>query len=115
MVIQFKTKNKVTNLDALNGKDAYALAVLNSYDALNHSGTITYIMQRDNLSREPIVTKPFHLEVLDVDNLFNQLGLSIPAGGGYDAPNRQIIATAFQVKLGIDGMFGLTSNDWEIV
>lgn len=121
--IILKSKIKINNLDALNNKDCYAIIELRKFDALSYTGLAVYkkvIEEEDddgNIIENLVIDikDPIAFKKEEVDYLFSQINLSIPAGGEYDNPNRAIIASAFKYKIANNGAYGLSAQDWEII
>lgn len=123
--IILKTKNKVTNLDAMKGNDAYAYAYLLDFDILNYKYTVVYKAEVEITDEDgntivdyqtvPKGRKGGSIDPAEIQTLFDLTGSDIAQGENFDTEMRAIITTAFIYKVGQDAHFGLDSNDWEVV
>lgn len=121
--ITIKSKNKVPNLDAINAKDAYAVAKLAVYDMLTHSGRIYYGAEIETTDDDGNVSvkirqdeiSNFDFTAEEVQQLFQVTGEEILQGENFDTEIRNIIAQAFLYQVVVDQRYGLTANDWEVI
>lgn len=121
--IVLKTKNKVTNLDSLHAKDAYAKAYLQSFDILNYTYKVEYKAeiiyneggQDQHIDMQILRSITAEMEPSDIQALFDATGSDIAQGENFQNEMRTLLTTAFLYQVGQDGWFGLTANDWEVV
>lgn len=118
--IIYKSKEKVPNLDAIEGQDAYVEAQLKRFDILDYSYQINYValLERTDEDNNPITQAKIikvsygRFSPAEIQALFDATGKDIAVGENFDTEMRDIIATALVYKIVQDGRFGLTANDW---
>ena len=119
MSIILKSKQQVTNADAINSKDAHVVAAIRTYDSFQHSGSIVYstetISEAGDVRLVEDGVEYFILTESEVNSIFAQVGLGITAGATYHDANYAILTAMFLHKVGADGRYGLVEDDWEAV
>jgi hypothetical protein len=123
--IKLRSKAPLSNLDAINGKDAYLTATFTDIKVLPFSGVIRYFGEfyKYDENDEPILESVNEVEIfnkrenLDLDtvnNLFTAFGGDF-SQGLFSKNLMDFVKIAFKQKIAADGRYKLGVDDLEIV
>jgi len=117
--IIIKTVNEVTNLDAINSRDANAFLILRSFDFVNNR--INVRLEKEVLDAQGQITREvmqnFQRAVSEnvMNNLWTTYGNDLLSSEQWTSEIRAYMAQLLKLYAQNEGWFGLTAADWEIV
>lgn len=126
--MRIRTKNVIPNVNNFRNIDCKVVAKINHFNLVDLTFSIRYEFEvpkpiLDPNTNEEIGTELMYEEIhdfpiqhvtkQDINQLIHSIGMDLNANAQYIENIQTVMHEAFRIKVGMDGRFGLTPDDWE--